>query len=54
MARNPDSSWWNRYTGLKLFWPQPMAPWTKDAWNWIDSAYDRDYWRALVECDIQP
>ena len=26
-TRNPDRSWWHRYTTLKLFWPQPMAPW---------------------------
>ena len=28
LARNPDRSWWPRHTSLKLFWPQPMAPWT--------------------------
>ena len=22
--------------------------------NWIDSAQDRDYWRAFFECDIEP
>ena len=22
--------------------------------NWVDSAQDRDYWRALVNCDIEP
>ena len=28
LARNPDRSWWNTHTSLKLFWLQPMAPWT--------------------------
>ena len=28
LFRNPDRSWWHRHTSLKLFWPQPMAPWT--------------------------
>ena len=28
LARNPDRSWWYHHTSLKLFWPQPMAPWT--------------------------
>ena len=22
--------------------------------NWVDSAQDRDYWRALVKCGIEP
>ena len=28
LARNPDRSRRDRYTSLKLFWPQSMAPWT--------------------------
>ena len=28
LARNRDRSWWHRHNSLKLFWPQPMAPWT--------------------------
>ena len=27
LARNPDKNWWHRHI-LKLFWSQPMAPWT--------------------------
>ena len=30
LARNPDRSWWHRHINLKLFSPQPIAPWT---WN---------------------
>ena len=30
LARNQDRSWWHRHISLKVFWPQPMAPWT--AW----------------------
>ena len=22
--------------------------------NWVDSVQDRDYWRALLECGIEP
>ena len=33
LARNPDRSWWHRHVSLKLFWPQPMAPWTT-GWYW--------------------
>ena len=25
-----------------------------NAGNWVDSAQDRDYWRALVNCGIEP
>ena len=25
-----------------------------NAGNWVDSAQDRNYWRALVECSIEP
>ena len=25
-----------------------------NAGNWIDSAQDRDYWRALVNCGTEP
>ena len=28
LARNPNRSWWHRHTSPKLFWPQPLAPWT--------------------------
>ena len=28
LARNPDRSWWHCHTSLRLFWPQPMTPWT--------------------------
>ena len=27
--------WWHRHTSLKLFWPQPMAPWTTDDQWWF-------------------
>ena len=27
-ARNSDRSCWHCHTSVKLFWPQPMAPWT--------------------------
>ena len=30
LARNQDRSWWHPHTGIKLFWPQPIAPWTAD------------------------
>ena len=30
LARNLDRSWWHRHTSLKIFWPQPLAPWTTD------------------------
>ena len=30
LARNLDRSWRHRFTSLKLFWPQPMTPWTVD------------------------
>ena len=33
LARNPDRSWWHHHISLKLFWPQPMAPWTTGVYN---------------------
>ena len=27
LARNPHRRWWHRNSSLKLFCPQPMAPW---------------------------
>ena len=35
---------------------RPLKPYLKETsinrWNWIDSAQDRDYWRALVNIGI--
>ena len=28
LVGNPERSCWHRHTSLKLFWPQPIAPWT--------------------------
>ena len=28
MAKNMERSWWHRHISLKLFWLQPMAPWS--------------------------
>ena len=31
LGRDPDRSWCHRHTSVKLFWSQPMAPWTSAA-----------------------
>ena len=28
MSRDPDKNWCHRYTRIKVFWSQPMIPWT--------------------------
>ena len=30
---NPDRSLWPRHTSIKLFWPQPIAPWTAGSYG---------------------
>ena len=56
LYRNPDGSWWHRHTSLKLFWPQPMAPWTtcmdKNEPPWVLIFTLRHFLQIFSQCCI--
>ena len=44
LGRNPDRSWCHFYTSVKLFWSQPMSPWTSVAAYECSATQSMDPW----------
>jgi hypothetical protein len=57
LARNPVRSWWHCHTSLKLFWPQPMDPWTTGSQlrgdMWSACRISSRYWLSRPELSLQ-
>ena len=48
MGADPDRSWCNIHTSVKLFWSQPMPPWTLAAAYSYAVAVSMDSWAATI------
>ena len=46
LDRDPNRSWCHRHPSVKLFWTQPMAPWTSVAVYECAAAQFMDSWAA--------
>ena len=46
LGRDPDRSWCHLHIGVKLFWSQPMAPWTLAAAYACTATQSMDPWTA--------
>ena len=46
LDRNPDRSWCHLHTSVKLYWSQPMAPWTSVVAYECAAAQSMDPWAA--------
>ena len=46
LGRDPDRIWGHLHISVKLFWSQPMAPWTSAATNKCAAPQSMDPWAA--------
>ena len=46
LGRDPDRRWRYRHTSVKLFWSQPMVPWTLVAAHECAASQSMDPWAA--------